>query len=149
MALTRWYAVLRGRPTARMIRSSGTGSGWVARYFSTWSARVAAGTCPIPETLGPPGGAAPRYGGRTGPYARRTLWGRATARTTRKSPPDRVTNYHGTTVHRASHTPFAEVWAHVRNALAGDAQVRSRSSRTGTSGAASRGKIAAAANAAG
>src|SRR3954452_8271477 len=30
-----------------MIRSSGTGSGCVARYFSTWSARVAAGTCPM------------------------------------------------------------------------------------------------------
>src|SRR5688572_29680708 len=40
----RWYAVERGRPTARAIRSSGTGSVWLARKRSTRSARAAAGT---------------------------------------------------------------------------------------------------------
>ena len=44
IAPSRWYAVLRGRSQARMIRSSGTGSGWLARNRSTRSARVAAGT---------------------------------------------------------------------------------------------------------
>ena len=36
--------MLRGRSHARMIRSSGTGSGWLARKRSTRSVRVAAGT---------------------------------------------------------------------------------------------------------
>ena len=44
IVLTRWYAVLRGRSHARMIRSSGTGSGWLARKRSTRRVREAAGT---------------------------------------------------------------------------------------------------------
>ena len=53
----RWYAVERGRPTARAIRSSGTGSVWLARKRRTRSARAAAGTwliATLPVVL-PPG----------------------------------------------------------------------------------------------
>ena len=41
---SRWYAVERGSAHARAIRSSGTGSGWLARKRSTRSVLVAAGT---------------------------------------------------------------------------------------------------------
>ena len=45
--------MLRGRSHARMIRSSGTGSGWLARKRSTRSVRVAAGTWLMPPIVHP------------------------------------------------------------------------------------------------
>src|SRR5665648_701400 len=41
IALSRWCTVLRGRWPARMIRSSGAGSGWLDRKRSTRRARMA------------------------------------------------------------------------------------------------------------
>ena len=75
IALIRWYAVLRGSSQARMIASSGTGSGWLARYRSTRRARVAAGTWLTPGDASgsacPPAAAGPRSraGSRAGPAA--------------------------------------------------------------------------------
>ena len=46
--------MLRGSSQARMIRSSGTGSGWPARNRSTRIARVAAGTWLMPGSSDAP-----------------------------------------------------------------------------------------------
>ena len=55
----------RGRSHARMMRSSGTGSGWLARNRSTRSARVAAGTWLMAgQAYGHPMAAGPDWTGR-------------------------------------------------------------------------------------
>ena len=57
--MSRWYAVLRGSPHARMIRSIDVGSGWLARKRSTRSVCVAAGTWPMVLLAAGCGGTSP------------------------------------------------------------------------------------------